>query len=218
MKKVLIVSYQFPPFASPGVQRVINLVNYLPKFGYEPIVLTLKKEDLPKIDVNSDASLEELILNHVDVRRVDAYPLNNFMGFLMKLKIYRIFWFFFYPLLWEWSFLWSIKTVKKARQIIEEEKINLVYTSSAPFSTMVLGYLLKRRTKVKWVADLRDPFTDAYVWQFPTKLHWYLARIFERWLFSKPDVLVVNTAEVKKLYLSRELRSENDIIVINNGY
>ena len=136
----------------------------------------------------------------------------------MKIKLYRLFWIFLYPLLWEWSLFWSLRNFKTAKKIIKEHQIDLVYTSSAPYSVLLLGNKLKRKLGVKWVADLRDPFTDAYAWQFPTKLHWKCMRIFEKQYFNKPDKLVVNTNEVKKLYLKRGLTHPEKITVINNGY
>ncbi|HMT12896.1 MAG TPA: glycosyl transferase, partial [Ignavibacteria bacterium] len=45
MKKVLIISYYFPPSGGPGVQRVLKFVKYLPEFGWQPIVLTVKDGD-----------------------------------------------------------------------------------------------------------------------------------------------------------------------------
>ena len=43
MKHLLIISYFFPPLGGPGVQRAQKFVKYLPEFGWEPIVLTVKK-------------------------------------------------------------------------------------------------------------------------------------------------------------------------------
>lgn len=218
MKKVLVITYQYPPFASPGVQRTINLVNYLPEFGYEPVVFTLSEDEWENLGVFRDNSLYNLLKNPIKVYRGRAYSINGVVQSLMKLRIYRLFWFAFFPVLWEGAFWWSILSYRKVSEIFEKEKCELVYTTSGPFSSMLLGYRLKRKWKTKWVADLRDPFTDAYVWQFPSKIHWYLSRIFERWLFSKPDALIVNTDEVKKLYQEREYLSRDKIFVVNNGY
>mgnify|MGYP001174917625 CR=1 FL=1 len=140
------------------------------------------------------------------------------ISFLKKFKLYRLFWFFLYPIFWESSVLWSIFSYKRAKKTIFENNIKLVYTTSGPFSSMILGFLLKRNLKIKWVADLRDPLTESYFWDFPSKIHWYLCRLFERYIFKKPDSLIVNTEEVKKLYLKRKLVAENKITVINNGF
>jgi hypothetical protein len=77
---------------------------------------------------------------------------------------------------------------------------------------------LQKKTGVKWIADLRDPFTDAYAWLFPSKIHWLFARKIEASLLSKADLLIVNTNEVKKLFLKRGIGTEDSIRVITNGY
>jgi glycosyltransferase involved in cell wall biosynthesis len=217
-EKILFISYQFPPKSGPGVHRSINLVKWLPQYNYDPIVLTVNEEDWIKNGYDIDATLKNEIPENVEVVRTPSYEPIKFVRFLMKLRIYRFFWFVFYPFLWEWSLFWSIKNYKLAKKIIKENKIKLIYSTSGPFSCMLLANRLKKELGVKWVADLRDPFTDAYVWQFPSRIHWFIMRKLEKILFNKPDVLVVNTDEVKKLYLKRGIKNNDTIIVINNGY
>ena len=63
MKKVLIVTYYWPPSGGPGVQRVLRFAKYLPQFGWQPIVLTVKNGDYPAVDT----SLEKEIPKEVKV-------------------------------------------------------------------------------------------------------------------------------------------------------
>lgn len=218
MKNILFIAYQFPPKSGIGVHRSINLVNLLPEFGYNPIVLTVNEKDWEDNGYSVDKNLLNNLKENLTIVRTPSYEPSKLIQFLMKIKLYRFFWYLFYPLLWEWSMFWSLKNFRLSKELIQQHDIKLVYTSSGPFSSMLLGRKLKKKLGVKWVADLRDPFTDAYAWQFPSKIHWYLARLFEKNLFSKPDILVVNTNEVKKLYVKRNYRDEKSIIVINNGF
>ncbi len=216
--KVLFIAYQFPPIGGPGVQRSIKFVHYLRENQIEPVVLTITKEDIDKAGVKTDDSLSTWIPANTKIFRVPAYQPLQLIKFLNKLRIFRLFWFFLYPLFWERSALWPFRVYKKAKEIIISENIEIVYTTSGPFSALILGYLLKRNLKVKWAADLRDPFTDGYQWSFPSKLHWYFMRKLEKWIFSKADKLIVNTWEVKKMYLKRNILPENEITVITNGF
>jgi glycosyltransferase involved in cell wall biosynthesis len=160
----------------------------------------------------------DYIPSGIEIIRVpSALPL-KLNRFLNSIKIFRLFWFFLYPFFWERSAMWPFKTYKTAARIIKENNIKTVYTSSGPFSSLILGYLLKKRLGIKWVADMRDPFTDAYAWSYPSKLHWYLCRFFEKKFLSKASHIVVNTPEVKKLYLSRTMNDDSHITVITNGY
>ena len=47
MKKVLIIAYYWPPAGGAGVQRVLKFAKYLPKFGWEPVILTVNITDAP---------------------------------------------------------------------------------------------------------------------------------------------------------------------------
>jgi glycosyltransferase involved in cell wall biosynthesis len=218
MTKILFIAYQFPPIGGPGVQRSVQLVRHLREFGYEPIVLTIRKSDIIKGNYSTDESLCDLTSTDTIIYRTPSVEPIGFIQFMNKLRIYRLFWFIFYPLFWERSAMWPFFTYRKAKEIIKEHKIKLIYTTSAPFSSLLLGWLLKRNLKVKWVADLRDPFTDSYSWIFPTKLHWKLMRYFEKKILDVPDRLIVNTEAVKSLYRSRKIRDGKDIKVIMNGY
>lgn len=218
MEKVLFVAYQFPPRGGPGVQRSVAFVKNLRALGYDPIVLTIHEEDIRKGGYQTDESILKVLPADLQIIRTPAHEPIAWIRFLMKIKLYRMVWFFFYPLLWEWSARWPKKVYGKAEELVKQHNIKLVYTTSGPFSSMELGKLLQERLGVKWVADLRDPYTDAYAWQFPTKFHWLAQRRFEKKLFCLPDHMIVNTEAVRKLYLKRQLIAEDKITVITNGY
>ena len=50
MKNVLIISYYWPPSGGGGVQRVLKFCKYLPDYGWNPIVLTVKDGEFPAFD------------------------------------------------------------------------------------------------------------------------------------------------------------------------
>ncbi len=50
MRKVLIITYYWPPAGGPGVQRVLKFAKYLPEFGWEPLILTVAHGDYPAVD------------------------------------------------------------------------------------------------------------------------------------------------------------------------
>lgn len=202
----------------PGVQRSTRFVQYLRDFNYDPLVLTIKEEDVIQMKSNFDPSLLNYLPKDIEIVRVSSsinFKLNRLLN---QLRIYRLFWFFLYPLFWERSALWPYKTFKTAKKLIQENNIQLVYTSSGPFSSLLLGKKLKQKLNVQWVADMRDPYTDAYAWSYPSKWHWHLSRYMEKKMLNACDHLIVNTDEVKKLYLERGIQSDSKITVINNGF
>ena len=50
MKKVLIITYYWPPSGGAGVQRWLKFVKYLPNLGWEPIIYTVEKGEYPVLD------------------------------------------------------------------------------------------------------------------------------------------------------------------------
>lgn len=218
LKPVLFIAFQFPPAGGPGVQRSIKFVNNLQTYNYHPIVLTITEKYSKEVSQNLDESLNKFVPANTQVIRVPFYQPTTIIKLFTNLKIFRLLWYFLYPLFWEKSAFWPFQAYKKAKAIIVKENIKIVYTTSGPFSSLILGYLLKRNLNINWVADLRDPYTDGYQWSFPSKLHWLFMRRMEKFMFSKCDHLIVNTYEVKKLYLKRGLVKASNISVITNGY
>jgi Glycosyltransferase Family 4 len=215
---VLFIAYQFPPRGGPGIHRSLNFVKYLRENGFEPIVLTVNEKDIYDAGYLVDESLVNSIPEGTKIIRTPSHEPITLIRFMMKIRIYRLAWFCFYPLLWERSARWPKKTFPIAKELIKKYHIRLVYTSSGPFSSLLLGKMLKEKLGIKWVADLRDPFTDAYAWDFPSKFHWYYSRRFERKVFSVADKLILNTTETRDLYLKRKLTTEAKSICLTNGF
>ena len=137
---------------------------------------------------------------------------------ILLCKATDVFWFFFYRFTWEFSLWWATNNFKEVSKIVSDNDIKLVYTSSSPYSSWLLAIKLKKKFGLKWVADLRDPFTDGYMWRFPTKLHWLLMRWREKRWLAQADKIIVNTPEVEKLYHKRNIVSPDKITHITNGY
>lgn len=199
------------------MNRSLNLVIRLKDKGYTPIVATLSKSDITNFAMSTDLELERTV-EHIDIRRINSnYPF-RLVRFLQRLRIFRFVRFLLFPLFWEQHIFWSRNAYNELLKIIDEEKISLIYTTSAPFSTLLLGRKLKVATGLPWVADLRDPYTDAYAHSFPSKLHWKLSQIVEKKILKQPDILVVTNKALKELYLRKEIRQEDNIAVVYNGF
>ena len=169
MKKVLIVTYYWPPSGGSGVQRWMYFSKYLSEFGYEPIVLTVsekyasyKNEDLSflefvkDIQVHKTKSFEPLKL-YSRLTTGDSkkgIPMGNVessrKGLIYKLSLY-IRGNFFIP---DARVGWNRYAVKKAKQLIKDEKIEIVITTGPPNSSHLIGLQLQN--------ELKDPWTDVY--------------------------------------------------------
>ena len=217
MKEVLIIAHHFPPMGGPGTVRSVAVVRNLPAYGYKPTVLTISEADARDHFHPMDDSMTALVKG-VEVVRVPSREPRRLKQFLRRARLMRLVWYFFFPLFWESSALWPLSAYRTAKSLVEARGIRLVYTTSSPYSSILLAFLLKISLDVKWVADLRDPYTDGYMWQWPSRLHWGICRLLERMLLRFPDMVVVNTPAVAALYREREYVKEDRIQAITNGY
>lgn len=218
MKKVLLIAHHFPPMGGPGINRSLQFTKYLHQMGYEVHVITVTEEDIAKGAYPSDDSRLAEIPDGVHIYRTSIRYPDRFRKAMIKFKVFRLFWALLYPIFWEPAARWARNATPLAQDIIEEHGIPVVYTSSGPFTAAKIGARLRKRSSVKWVCDLRDPFTDAYFFSWPSKFHWWLSRYMERRTYRRADKLIVNTPAVKRLYLKRGIVPAERLAVITNGY
>ena len=235
MKKVLIITYYWPPSGGAGVQRWLKFAKYLPEFGWQPIILTVdpKYASYPQRD---NSLLTEVDSNCMvfTTKSFELYNLYKFVsgkkevpygGFANESKegIFQKVSKFL-----RGNFLlpdprkgWNKYAYKKATELIREYHIETVITTSPPHSTQLIGLKLKRNFPIQWIADLRDPWTDIYYYnQFK---HTALARItdqnYERKVVENADLLITVSEDVKRIFAEKsDLRIANKTFVIPNGF
>lgn len=176
MKKVLIITYYWPPAGGPGVQRVLKFAKYLPQFGWEPIILTVENGNFPAIDedlfdeipsnlkVYKTKTLEPFALYNRIQGKDKASAIDTFTitktDASFKEKLGRM--------VRSYCFIpdarkgWKPFAVKAGLEIIEKEKIDIIFSSSPPHSLQLIAKSLAKKTKLPWVADFRDPWSTAF--------------------------------------------------------
>ena len=234
MKKVLLITYYFPPSGGAGVQRWLKTINYLPKAGVETIVLTVDPAvaSYPQIDeslcndVPSGIKIyrthtREILSLYKRVSPKKEVPYGGFANEPNPNLIQNISRFirgnFFLP---DPRRGWNKYALAKAKEIIETEAIETIVTTSPPHSTQLIGLELKRLyPHLKWVADLRDPWTDIYYNEdlYPTR--WAKKRNlrYERSVLLGADQIITVSEECKRLFAQKADVAEK-IAVIPNGF
>ena len=177
MKKVLIITYYWPPAGGPGVQRVLKFAKYLPQFGWEPVILTVENGNFPAVDegllgevpdnlkVYKTKTLEPFaIYNKLQGKdktsAVDTFTITK-SGKSFKDKLGNaIRSYFFIP---DARKGWKPFAVKAGLDIIKKEKIDLIFSSSPPHSLQLIAKDLAKKTQLPSVADFRDPWFNA-IW------------------------------------------------------
>jgi glycosyltransferase involved in cell wall biosynthesis len=234
-KKVLLFTYYWPPSGGAGVQRWLKFCKYLPEFNIGPQVITVdeKYASYPVID----QSFQQDISGDLHVIKTKSFePLNfyqklsgrkqvPFAGFAnetnenWKHEVSRfIRGNFFIP---DARRGWNKYALSAGKQIIEQQSIKTIITSSPPHSTQLIGLKLKEQYDINWIADLRDPWTDIYYYKKMN--HTVLARNldlgYEREVLEKADKIVVVSDFIKNLFLQKSSRIDpSKIFVIPNGY
>lgn len=234
MKKILIITYYWPPSGGAGVQRWLKFSKYLPEFGYEPVILTVDEKEA------SYAQLDHSLLTEINpglaVHKTKTFePYNLYRklsnkkeipygGFSnqKKITLFEKFSRFirgnlFVP---DPRKGWNRYAFNKAVTLIREEKIEVVVTSGPPHSTHLIGRRLKKHFGLRWIADFRDPWTDIYYYK--DLYHTALITRFDLWLeksvLSEADKIITVSEEVGKLLLKKIPGSNAKIAVIPNGY
>jgi glycosyltransferase involved in cell wall biosynthesis len=193
-----MIAYFFPPAGAVGVYRTLKFAKYLPEFGWRPIVLTTSNGKFPTYD----ASLLDLVPDGVEVHRARGFEALN-EGFdgpepasTHKTLASRIHTRLY--LLWHATAIpdrwvgWVPGAYREARRLIREQDIRHVYISGLPFSSFLIGALLKRHADVRVVIDYRDPWTQSITYT-RSGLRRRIDRAVEaRWVRAS-DVVVSNT-------------------------
>ena len=234
MKKVLLITYYFPPSGGAGVQRWLKTIKYLPEFGVETIVLTVDPvcASYPQVDESLcddiPASLKvyktktkEILSLYKRVSPQKQVPYGGFANEPNPTLMQKISRFirgnFFLP---DPRRGWNKYALAKAKEIIESEGITTVVTTSPPHSTQLIGLELKKLyPNINWVADLRDPWTDIYYNQdlYPTSWAQKRNLKYERSVLLGADKIITVSQDCKRLFAEKADVADK-ITVVPNGY
>ncbi|MCL5407042.1 MAG: glycosyltransferase [Patescibacteria group bacterium] len=212
-KKVLFISYFFPPLGGAGVIRVTKFVKFLPTLGWDPSVLTPRKGFYPV----SDESLLLDIPSSVQVTRIEYLE----PCFWFKNRLWQSFLqYFLYPLFLipDRQILWFLPALWRAYKIIKKEKISLVFTSSSSYSDHLIALVLKKLTGIKWVADFRDEWTESPYAQFFSPIHRQITRYLEKVILNNADTVITISEGLTNSYQRILNNQKNKFITITNGF
>jgi len=173
-KKILIITYYWPPAGGPGVQRWLKFAKYLPDFGWKPIIYTPENPSYPLLDETLMKDVPENIemvrtkiwepyqlaekLNKSNKKfKAGQFDVGKNQSWKSKLSIW-VRGNFFIP---DARVFWVKPSIKFLEKYLKENKINTIVTSGPPHSLHLIGLGLKNTMPdLKWIADFRDPWTE----------------------------------------------------------
>ena len=176
MKRVLIITYYWPPSGGSGVQRWLKMSKYLPEYGWQPVIYTTENAEYPIID----HSLEKDVAPNIEViRRPITEPYSAYkkflginkdetvkMGFIQEKEKNKSWksdlslWVrgnFFIP---DARCGWVKPSVRFLKEYLNEHPVDAIISTGPPHSMHLIAMKLKEALGLPWIADFRDPWTE----------------------------------------------------------
>lgn len=225
-KKILIISYHFPPSQAVGGLRAANFARYLPLSGWQPFVLTVKDKYIDNQDPERLHGLETVQVykagklpqimelyrraklftkklfpkqkrrEHTPVSPTQKNTGDFSESTMQRWKRYFTSLFIALP---DYEKNWIIPATFQAIRIVRKQKIDYILTSCPPYSVHLVGLLTKMATGVNWVADFRDPwYVASKKRMYPTcDLSRKIEGILEKQAMKRASLVLCNTKKLR---------------------
>ncbi|MCB0428604.1 MAG: glycosyl transferase family 1 [Flavobacteriales bacterium] len=177
MKRVLIITYYWPPSGSSGVQRWLKFAKYLPEFGWQPVIYTPENPDAPE----TDATLMKDVAKDLEVIKTPIWePYQLFKKLTGRKKEEKVNAGTYFDdgkqglvdkcMLWirgnlmipDPRVFWVRPSVKYLRNYLNTHPVDAIVTTGPPQSMHLIGLGLKKAfPALPWLADFRDPWSGV---------------------------------------------------------
>lgn len=187
MKRVLIITYYWPPSGGSGVQRWVKFAKYLPSQGWQPVIYTPENPELTSVDktlaqeipaeaeivrtkilepygiyrklMGKGSSTDLKALTDANASKDEVNPIHGGkMSFKQKLSLY-IRGNFFIP---DPRVLWVRPSVRFLTKYLKDHPVDAIITTGPPQSMHLIGLGVSKATGIPWLADFRDPWTKMF--------------------------------------------------------
>ena len=197
MRKVLLLTYHFPPSGAVAVYRMLGLVRYLPRFGWQPIVVAP-----PRVPWEpEDTSLLAQIPPETPIERV-PFP----EGFFGRIARYLA------P-----EAHWLLPARAACNRMIPLHRPDAILTSSPPEAVHLLGRWLSRRYRLPWAACFRDPWVTNNQLDY-SRPRLALERWLERGVLERATRLIANTPLNQAGWAETYPHHAHKMLTIPNGF
>jgi glycosyltransferase involved in cell wall biosynthesis len=231
-KRVLIISYYWPPAGGGGVQRWLKMTKYLPEMGFDVLIYTPKDNEVPVMDESlvSEVNPKLTILRtpiwepyswykKLTGRKKGEKVYSGFISdkgetWTQKLSVF-IRGNFFIP---DARKFWIKPSTRFLTKYIKENPVDMIISTGPPHSTHLIALAVTRQIKTPWIADFRDPWTNI---DFYNQLR--LTSWADRKHKSLEQMVLKNATKVVTVSESwasdfKALSGRDDVVVIPNGY
>ncbi len=242
MKRVLIITYYWPPSGGSGVQRWVKFAKYLPKEGWQPVIYTPENPELTTIDKTLAEEIPpeaEVVKTHIfepygiyrklmgkgsstDLKALtsagsDGNEVNPVNGgkksWKQKLSLY-IRGNFFIP---DPRIMWVRPSVKFLKSYLKKHPVDAIVSTGPPQSMHLIGLELSKATGLPWLADFRDPWTKIFYFKHLELTHRSEAKhqALEKKVVDGATRVIAVSPMVKKDF---EAITSTPVELITNGF
>jgi len=231
MRKVLIITYYWPPSGGIALHRCLKFSKYLREFGWEPVICTADNPEYPVLD---EGNLKDVLKGTTVLKTKIWEPYNFFKIITGKKKEERIHNVFieeekpgFAHKLGIWirgnlfipdaRKFWIRPSVKFLSKYLKENHVDAIFTNGPPQSTHMIAYGVKRNLGVPWHADFQDPWTqvDYFPQLMLNPISLKIHRVMEQRVFKCADKVTICSNTWKN---DLESIGANNVDVIVWGY
>jgi len=235
MKKLLLITYDFPPRGGGGVIRNTKFVKYLPEFGWLPVVLTVRHlntlmtDDTLTSELSPDVHVERIspLLSPEFYSRYRRVILTSKLEAsvnveekkTIKSRIKDVYTFFEdMVLVPDNKISWLPNAMTHGFKLLRDFRIDVMMTSAPPHSTHLIGLALKKRVPIPWLIDFRDEWIDNPYFAPKYQIRARFEASLEKQVVNACDYLIANTAKSGAHFCSRFPHFKSKIDHITNGY
>ena len=232
MKKVLIITYYWPPSGGSGVQRWLKFAKYLPQYGWEPVVYTPENPEANSIDeaLLKDVGPQTTVIKRKIVEPYGFYKAlsgkkgsqikanlasssNNKKSFVQRLSLF-IRGNLFIP---DPRILWVAPSVRFLKKYLKERPVDAIVSTGPPHSMHLIAKKLSKSTGVPWLADFRDPWTGIFYFKHLglSKFAYRRHRKLEQSVLNNADRIVVVSEKMRR---DSEKCTKTPVVTITNGF
>ena len=115
---------------------------------------------------------------------------------------------------------WNYFAFKKAKEIIKNNKIDYVITTGPPHSSHLIGQKIYDKYKLKWIVDLRDPWSELFY--LKSKFRFNFSKTMndrlEHKVLENADAIITTVGDRYHKILNSKISNPNKIHKIYNGY
>ena len=204
MKRVLLIAYHFPPVkVSSGIQRTLRFAQYLPEFGWEPIVLVPHRRAYAETSDEDRATVAAMQVH-------DSFALDTARHLSIRGRYPG---FAAVPDRWV---PWWLGGVTTGLALIRKYRPQVIWSTYPIATAHLIGLSLARLTRIPWVADLRDPMAqNGYP---PDPLTWKSFKWIEERVVARAAAVTFTTPGTEREYARRYPAGRARYHLIENGY